>query len=372
MSTFGRHHHRRDIELEGVTLYGQAVAKVRGSLAADPSPVLTDLLVPVLILLLYSSSQPETGESQAHVMGLFRLITLSGPKSFQRRPLRDAYNSCRATLVTVGLLQKRRSFLEEPGWCTVPWALEPQAKTDQDKLVDLLAQVPGLAETQQALRESFDCQRQHKMINTVLIHVSRLLQWRCKWEVGHPHAAAEVNREHTPSTAFLPSQTHHFLRFSCFSTAVEIALYNAVLIYYLGLIYSEMTAIQARTVVQQLATSEDSESNVWLNRALIHPAHCPVTLEGAAVEIVRSFEYQLVHAQHCPDTPALFWLLPLGLALGILEEDDVMSQWIRTMLDTSIVIRGYGRGKNAFGFGSYQLPKVDKRIGGYYGQVHIS
>ena len=160
MTVFGRHHQCKDIELDGVAIYGHAVAKVRAHLASAPSPRLAELLMPVLILLLHSSANAETGESQAHVMGLFRLLSLCGPERFQTKPLLAAYSSCRATLVTVGLLQKRRLFLEETSWCTVPWSIQPEIRSDQDRLVDLLAQVPGLLELQQTLRQDFDPQRQ--------------------------------------------------------------------------------------------------------------------------------------------------------------------------------------------------------------------
>ena len=199
---------------------------------------------------------------------------------------------------------------------------------------------------------------------------ARLLQWRCGWEINNPGAVVEVGREQNMPT--LPPATRHFLRFSCFRTAVEIALYNAVLLCYLGLLHTEMAPVQARALVQHLSISLNRGADAWSNGALVHPAHCPISLQAAATEIVRSFEYQLAHVQHSPDTPALFWLFPLGLASKVLEDDLAMNRWIQAMLDTSAVTRGYGRGKNAFGFGFYQLPKVDERAGGYHGQVHIS
>ena len=131
---------------------------------------------------------------------------------------------------------------------------------------------------------------------------------------------------------------------------------------------------QTQILIHQLARSHHDSTDVWSNHALVHPAYRSITLQAAAVEIVRSFEYQLTQVQHYPDTPALFWLFPLGLASKVLADDESSPwhTWIQTMLDTSVVTRGYGRGKNAFGFGFYELPKVQESAEGYYGKVQLS
>ena len=81
--TFGRHHAGSDLAIDGAERYDQAVSKVRAGLSTPSGPAFPELLVPVLIFLLYSSSDANRGESQSHVMGLFRLLQIAEPKSFQ-------------------------------------------------------------------------------------------------------------------------------------------------------------------------------------------------------------------------------------------------------------------------------------------------
>lgn len=357
--TFGRHHCRQDLEIDGEERYGQAVSKVRAGLSNPSNPAFSELLVPVLIFLLYSSSNASGGESRSHVTGLFTLLQIAGPKAFQRPLLRAAFSSCRATLVTVGLLQKMRLFLELENWKNVPWALDPTSKDNQDRLVDILVAVPGFLQDQQALRTECDLALQESMIRNVLHQLDVLFRWRWQWEVENPNAAKELTRSDLQAKklhAF--SKSGNLLQYSAFSEAVEISLYNAVLLCLLGLLYSELTVQEAETQINKIAMNAWTAPNSIPNTALRLPFPGLVSLRSAAIEIVGSFAYQLAHISHSEGTPALFWLFPLGLASKVLRRDPVMSEWIQQMLDTSEVTRGYGRGDNAFGFGFYELPDV--------------
>lgn len=372
--TFGRHHQAKEIDLNGEVLYGLAVGKVRQGLAHPPTPAMSELLVPIMMFLLYSSTQPLTGETQSHVMGLFRLLMMCGPVGFQQRPLRDTFCSCRATLVIVGLLQKRRLFLEEQDWCTVPWALQPHQKSNQDCLIDILAKMPGLLEEQQALQSCFDPGRTQRLIDAASTQLRLLFDWRCRWEAENPNAVVEFERSEIngPTSGNGPPDVQRLLHFSDLTAAVEIELYNATLLCYLGLLYFEMTALQAQAHVREIAMSIPRASTPWSNLPLRLPSQTTVTLRTVAVEIVRTFEYQLHHTQQCPDIVVLYPLFPLGLASKILSKDAAMTRWIQDLLAMSTVTKGYGRGENAFGFGSYVLPTVDERVDDCYTDVQIA
>jgi hypothetical protein len=349
--------------LSGTTEYGSAVTKVRQGLANPGNPSLPDLLICVLILLLHSSSNLKSGESQSHVMGLFALLQMCGPKSFQKRPLRDAFSSCRATLATVGLLQKTRLFLEQEEWRCAPWALDPASKSNQDQLVDFLVQVPGFLGDQKALRTDFTVEKRYDLVRRASAQLQLLFHWRIKWESRNPAAARDIVRAGVGPSQSIPAEASRILVFSSFQTAVEIALYNAVLLCYLGLLYTEMTVEQAQEQMRRIAASVCPANTTQTNQVLALPGRGAISFRAAAIEIARSFEYQLMHVQHCPETPALFWLFPLGLSAKVLSDDAVMSQWIQDLLSTSEVTRGYGRGANAFGFGFYELPKVNEQVG---------
>jgi hypothetical protein len=78
------------------------------------------------------------------------------------------------------------------------------------------------------------------------------------------------------------------------------------------------------------------------------------SLHGPAEEICRAFEYQLLNVNNTRES-ALFWLLPLGIAHKVLQEDPRYSCWIQSMLDMSKLTRGYGSGTNEFAFGHYEF-----------------
>ena len=357
--TFGRHHARQDLEIDGAERYAQAVSKVRAGLGNPSDPAFSELLVPVLIFLLYSSSDASRSESQSHVMGLFTLLQMAGPKSFQRPLLRAAFSSCLATLVTVGLLQKMRLFLEQEDWKHDPWASSPTSKSNQDRLVDVLVAVPGFLQDQQALRTEYEPGLKQNLIRKVLHQLDTLFRWRWQWDVEHPSAAKELTRiGYGAKGLYIPPEAGNSLQYTAFSEAVEISLYNAVLLCLLGLLYSELTIKEARIEINKIAVDGWTAPNSLSATVLRLPFPAIISMHAAAIEIVRSFEYQLAHIGQSEDTPALFWLFPLGLASKVLRRDSVMSQRIQHMLDTSEVTCGYGRGDNAFGFGFYELPDV--------------
>lgn len=358
--TFGRHHARPDFTIVGAVQYGQAVSKVRAGLGDSSNPAFADLLVPVFVFLLYSSSSAASQqESQSHVMGLHTILRIAGTKAFRMPMLRTALSSCRATLVTVGLLRKMRLFSEEESWKEEPWSLNPASKGHQDQLVDILVHVPGFLQDQQALRMNIDQRGQSVLAANVLYQLGTLFKWRWMWASAHPSAAKNVSSSSRRSS---PSNTTKcFLQYSSFETAVEIALYNAALLCLLDVLYSELAPAEAQRQIDNVAINARTRSNSVLNSALTPPLAEMVSMQLAAAEIVRSFEYQLAHIRGNESIPALFWLFPLGLASKVLRRDAEWTQWIQKMLDTSEVTRGYGRGDNSFGFGFYELPDVSER-----------
>ena len=139
-----------------------------------------------------------------------------------------------------------------------------------------------------------------------------------------------------------------------------MSLYNAVLLCLLGLLCSELPMRDAQAEIQMVAVKNQQANQLDLDSALGLPLPGLLSMRAAAIEIVRSFEFQLKHVQENNGAPALFWLFPLGLASKVLRAHADMTLWIQQMVDMSEVTRGYGRGDNAFGFGFYELPDVDE------------
>lgn len=315
------------------------------------------------------STTPDPQAAAFHLQGLLRLIQICGPRKFSTSMLRNAFESCRATLVcdthvcqgkrlelivlqiTVALITKSRTFLEQPVWLTEPWAeIGAANKSFQNQLVDILVHIPGFLQDQAHLEQAHSAELKGDLIRRIEFQIERIYQWRWRWEASNTNSVWEADPEMLPAeylaTHFRPIRS--FLVFSSFSQATELSLYNAVLLCLLGLLWTlkppdDRTPSPPTTPTTPLNLPGDVES-----------------LTQPAVEICRAFEYQLMHVKNSRDS-ALFWLFPLGLASRVLEDDSDMMLWIKTMLETSQVTRGYGTGTNAYGFGFYKFPKIRRR-----------
>jgi len=250
-------------------------------------------------------------------------------------------------------------------WLTEPWAeIGAANKSFQNQLVDILVHIPGLLQDQEQLEHAQSAELKGDLIRRVEFQIERIYQWRWRWEASNTNIAWEAEPDMLPAdyvlTHFRPIRS--FLVFNSCSQATEVSLYNAVLLCLLGLLWTlkppdDLPPSPVPLPTTPLALPGDIES-----------------LTQPAIEICRAFEYQLSHVKSSRDS-ALFWLFPLGLASRVLEDDTSMMLWIKTMLETSQVTRGYGTGGNAYGFGFYKFPKIRRRRaqqGGSMFQVQYS
>lgn len=248
---------------------------------------------------------------------------------------------------TIGLVSKRRTFLEQECWKTLPWhgvGLPP--KTPQNELVDIMVNIPGYMEVSASIQSgrASGTQIAH-LIARLKEDLSFSYKWRWKWEAGNPNAAWELTLSEVPTGRVVCDGRlfEKVLWFRTFTQATEILLYNAVLLCLLGMLW-------------QFEPPPDSESQSTTSVPLILPCEV-VNLIEPAEEICRGFEYQLLNVQNSRES-ALFWLLPLGVAAKVLEGEPKYGRWIQAMLDTSRVTRGYGTGMSEFAFGHYHFPHI--------------
>jgi len=89
---------------------------------------------------------------------------------------------------------------------------------------------------------------------------------------------------------------------------------------------------------------------------LLRPAET-VFLRDIAVEICRAFEFQIYNIRNLK-VSLPFFMMPLGLAFSVLENEPVFTNWIDEMLASSRVTKGYTMNENAFGFGNIAIPRV--------------
>ena len=77
-----------------------------------------------------------------HGSGVQRILEFRGPEAHQTQPALGIFESTRLALFYVFLEQKRRSFLEQRRWQTIPWIKNPEAKTLISRVVDRLCFLP--------------------------------------------------------------------------------------------------------------------------------------------------------------------------------------------------------------------------------------
>ncbi|KIW76152.1 hypothetical protein Z517_10898 [Fonsecaea pedrosoi CBS 271.37] len=379
LSIFGRHHRQAEIEVNGAIHYDKTVRALSSRLSNVGAPGSENLIVPIMILLMHSSSTPDPQASAFHIQGLLNLIQICGPERFATGALRLAFESCRATLVgeleslpsrrmlssvnadvpssplqvTVSLITRTRTFLEQPEWLSEPWATCGEYnKTPQNRLVDILVHIPGFLQDQAQLEQASSEQFRLELIQRIEYQIAKAHNWRWQWEEMNPTVAWEVDPETLPAAEQIlaqPRPIRKVLVFSSFTKATELALYNAILLFLLGLLWTLKPP------------ESDSPADVRLSSpsALFLPGDVDSLVEPA-VEICRAFEFQLLAAKSGRDS-ALFWLFPLGLASKALEDNPDYMAWIKSMLDISQVTRGYGTGANTYGFGFYRLPKIRRK-----------
>lgn len=240
---------------------------------------------------------------------------------------------------TVSLVMKQRCFLDQPAWKADLW--NGLTKSPQNELVDILVNLPGylqdLALVQQGTLSKATL-ISHLEADLLLLH-----QWRWRWGLSNPHGARELPLSSLPSELTLCNNRayHDVLWFESFTQSTEVLLYNAVLICTLGM----------------LAHISPKQYSCQSPLASISPLHLPyhqTSLTSAAVEICRAFEYQLINVSGSREA-SYFWLLPLGVAGKILQNNVLYKPWVDEMLEASKNLRSHGNQTSEFAFGYWSF-----------------
>ncbi|KAF4624353.1 hypothetical protein G7Y89_g13819 [Cudoniella acicularis] len=223
---FGRLHRQKESFDAGMISYCKALrllgVDLKDPKAAFALPSVTNVLSLVIFEMMASSG----GGMIQHLGGVHRLIQARGPERHQTRPELDVFETCRLGMVHNYMEKKKRCFLEEPQWQTVPWAIHPEAKDLLSLLCDRKCFLPGLLEDMEALRTGqratpADIRNLCQNIHTQL---QELYNWRAAWECEYPNCSflVAIDDPNIPYTSAI--------HFNSFSRAVEIGHYNTILL----------------------------------------------------------------------------------------------------------------------------------------------
>lgn len=210
------------------------------------------------------------------------------------------------TLKVIGaIIKRKRSFLEQYEWKTIPWAQNPDAKPINMKVQDIFCDIPGFMEDADNLRQHPSKTRfqilQHK-VNRAIAHLYELQR---DWMEENPDACWEVSTGQIPSV-WAPNNVPPFfnsiLYFKTFSQAVDAMYLDVVflLLYELcEFAHFEFPKLDKQSFGED-ATNESKASNplLWLGTA---------TSEEYAIELCRMIDYMLSdHNGHRGPLASLF------------------------------------------------------------------
>ncbi|KZL75718.1 C6 zinc finger domain protein, partial [Colletotrichum tofieldiae] len=154
LSTIGRHNRQDWLFSEGVMLYVQALNELNNGLR-HPRRWRSDALLVAsrglgLFELLYGlKSQNWAAISQAkswhnHKLGEMSLMQQRGPQSYVEGHAHQLFTHGRMHLAIAACMSRKRIFLSDIPWKTIPWLKSP--KNAKDVLTDILVDIPALLE----------------------------------------------------------------------------------------------------------------------------------------------------------------------------------------------------------------------------------
>jgi len=251
-----------------------------------------------------------------HAGGLGRLIELRGPYAHQSPAELKFLDTSRMAIVHKYIRERRHCFLEQEDWKTIPWELSPEPKSVITRLIDIIVDLPGLAEDCNTARSYGNPVDRTTAIfqstyRGVLSHLRDLYEWRAEWELAFPAVSMEVE---SPISTF-----DTILSYSTLEDANAIGLYNTAFLclYQIGI----------GIVGAKFDASLPAFGLSWktTNPALI-PAGQANGVD-AAIELCRSVEYHLL--PHHASAGAFMLLFPMNLALASLPSDSEEADYCR-------------------------------------------
>ncbi|SPO01764.1 uncharacterized protein DNG_04437 [Cephalotrichum gorgonifer] len=138
---------------ESFRIYGRALTELTKALQVPKRAEKGSLLAAARLLSIFelfvgSSEQSSVIQSQnweRHVNGELALLRARGPESYIRGDAHSVFTDGRLQYqYMLSAKQRRKLFISDPEWATVPWMETP--KTCKDLLLDILLEVPGLLE----------------------------------------------------------------------------------------------------------------------------------------------------------------------------------------------------------------------------------
>ncbi|KAH6723570.1 hypothetical protein BKA61DRAFT_648690 [Leptodontidium sp. MPI-SDFR-AT-0119] len=348
---FGKLHRLNNIADRSHSFYGKALVALNSDLQQTEKAWSLSVVKSAMILGLYEFIDcKSTSGWMKHAGGVSKLIEMRGPYRHQTFMDRYMLEGNRVTIALECLIRRKRCFLEHEDWKTVPYELDPGAKTSLNYLHDILCDVPGLVEDVGALKElaqaqglvdgDADAVRRKRQLELelsqkVLMELKMLYEWRAAWAMENQGGWWEVP---SPSSIF-PTVIH----FKSLMIANGVTIYNAIL-------------ILLRWIGYQVIGPTFDPAGVYIDvpegieyGPLYAPREAP-NGQAIAMEICRAVEYHLEEERK--SAGGFFLLFPLSVACQVFEPGSREAEWLREVLDKVADSSGFEIGRRFWADGA--------------------
>ncbi|KAF3921329.1 hypothetical protein ABW21_db0209420 [Orbilia brochopaga] len=170
-------------KIQGHILYLKLLKQLKnyvknGLANSDPAVFLYTCMMAAHYEILTSSS---ASTWLYHLAALGRLILSLGPYAFHD-PLAGAIlEVVRPYIIFNGLMELKRTFLEQEEWISIPPHYYPGGKSAWNRLLDLCTPYPRIIEEGYALSKDINPAAAAIHLQTCLVTVNKLLAWRQEW-----------------------------------------------------------------------------------------------------------------------------------------------------------------------------------------------
>ncbi|RDW58240.1 hypothetical protein BP6252_13651 [Coleophoma cylindrospora] len=219
-----------DLVEQAIELNTYAVKEVRAALARRSKPDSARMLMTIVGALGIYNYTVDQKFHYVHHYGAQMIVKFCGPTYFQKEPYLTSFRHSRKMLYCLSLSFKCKTFLSEQIWKTVPFQLS--SKTTEDKLFDILVDIPGLAEIITSLhRPPGEVVEVAEKLQSLR---SKVIRWRGEWQLLNPQCATEAVKVSSRNMIFPPCLEEFLSTGILFQTAqqaVELLHYNSAMLY---------------------------------------------------------------------------------------------------------------------------------------------
>ncbi|KAH8692400.1 hypothetical protein BGW36DRAFT_45387 [Talaromyces proteolyticus] len=318
---------------QAVELYGFSIRSIRADLRDENAVSTTLLISSVLHMTMYEwVHATNTLAWKHHAQALARMVEMRGPYVFKQGIEKRLFLQARSMILIAALEDRKRTFLAEDIWQTVPWSNTPELKTYINRYVDLVLFIPSIMEDLDILRqaetEAKQCSIRDRIRTTILSLHKRLLDIRCDWEIITANAAYEAPPQRSEHVYSSVDETGSalftsLLGFKDLQTCVEMGMYHVILFF--------LRDFENEIGMEQVNNTPSLAMPKRSNPGLKFP-HELMTVRDIGIDICRSVEFFLQPSHGL--TGAYFLIFPLRVAQFAfeLDEDRAIVAWTRKIM----------------------------------------